>query len=468
VATTASVLNYIWLALVLLAVAIGGWNDRLKDVTEGAFDGAKTAVTIALGLIGIMALWLGVMRLAERAGLVQRIARGLRPIMRRLFPDVPPEHPAMGSMVMNMSANMLGLGNAATPLGLRAMRDLESLNPRPGVATNAMCTFLAINTSSVQLIPATAIAILVASGSTRPTAIVGTALLATLCAASVAVISVKLLEKLPAFRISPSNVSTLEHAAKLPNPVGRDSVEPKNSAGTSDPGYSGSVALQEPMKRLSIWGLIALSALVVLFIALFVRMVAPTLFGAPVAATTAAQNVFVRSVNALSILAIPFLLSFFPLYAAARGVKVYDEFVEGAKEGFGVILKIIPFLVTMLVAIGMFKGAGGIDLLSRLLSPILTPLQFPTDLLPLALMRPLSGSGTLALLTDIVHRLGPDNIVSLTAATIYGSTETTFYVAAVYFGAVGIKQTRHAIPAGLLADLTGVVASVIICRAVLG
>jgi len=468
VATTASVLNYIWLALVLLAVAIGGWNDRLKDVTEGAFDGAKTAVTIALGLIGIMALWLGVMRLAERAGLVQRIARGLRPIMRRLFPDVPPEHPAMGSMVMNMSANMLGLGNAATPLGLRAMRDLESLNPRPGVATNAMCTFLAINTSSVQLIPATAIAILVASGSTRPTAIVGTALLATLCAASVAVISVKLLEKLPAFRISPSNVSTLEHAAKLPNPVGRDSVEPKNSAGTSDPGYSGSVALQEPVKRLSIWGLIALSALVVLFIALFVRMVAPTLFGAPVAATTAAQNVFVRSVNALSILAIPFLLSFFPLYAAARGVKVYDEFVEGAKEGFGVILKIIPFLVTMLVAIGMFKGAGGIDLLSRLLSPILTPLQFPTDLLPLALMRPLSGSGTLALLTDIVHRLGPDNIVSLTAATIYGSTETTFYVAAVYFGAVGIKQTRHAIPAGLLADLTGVVASVIICRAVLG
>ena len=460
-ATTASVLNYIWLALVLLAVAIGGWNDRLKDVTEGAFDGAKTAVTIALGLIGIMALWLGVMRLAERAGLVQRIARGLRPIMRRLFPDVPPEHPAMGSMVMNMSANMLGLGNAATPLGLRAMRDLESLNPRPGVATNAMCTFLAINTSSVQLIPATAIAILVASGSTRPTAIIGTALLATLCAASVAIISVKLLEKLPAFRISPSNQRT-----KIEQDF--EKAEIKEEARTSDPGYSGSVALQEPVKRSSIWGLIALSSLVVLFIALFVRMVAPTLFGVPVAPNTAAQNVFVRSVNALSILAIPFLLSFFPLYAAARGVKVYDEFVEGAKEGFGVILKIIPFLVTMLVAIGMFKGAGGIDLLSRLLSPILTPLQFPTDLLPLALMRPLSGSGTLALLTDIVHRLGPDNIVSLTAATIYGSTETTFYVAAVYFGAVGIKQTRHAIPAGLLADLTGVVASVIICRAVLG
>ncbi len=455
-ATRKAVLNYIWLALVLLAVAIGGWNDRLKDVTAGAFDGAKTAVMIALGLIGIMALWLGVMRLAERAGLVQRIARGLRPIMRRLFPDVPPDHPAMGSMVMNMSANMLGLGNAATPLGLRAMRDLETLNPRPGVATNAMCTFLAINTSSVQLIPATAIAILAASGSTRPTAIVGTALLATLCAASVAIISVKLLEKLSIFQPS------------RPTPViTDDSRHPSVPQSTTELPEETPVA-ELPPHRASIYGSIALGILTVLFLVLFVRMVAPNLFGFTMAPDTAAQNIFVRSVNALSILAIPFLLSFFPLYAATRGVKVYEEFVEGAKEGFGVILKIIPFLVTMLVAIGMFKGAGGIDLLSRMLSPILSPLQFPPDLLPLALMRPLSGSATLALLTDIVHRLGPDNIVSLTAATIYGSTETTFYVAAVYFGAVGIKQTRHAIPAGLLADLTGVIASVVICRAVLG
>ena len=455
-ATRKAVLNYIWLALVLLAVTIGGWNDRLKDVTAGAFDGAKTAVTIALGLIGIMALWLGVMRLAERAGLVQRIARGLRPIMRRLFPDVPPDHPAIGSMVMNMSANMLGLGNAATPLGLRAMRDLETLNPRPGVATNAMCTFLAINTSSVQLIPATAIAILAASGSTRPTAIVGTALLATLCAASVAIISVKLLEKLSIFQPS------------RPTPVMTDDSRYRSVPQSTTELPKEMPVAEHPPHRVSIYGSIALGILTVLFLVLFVRMVAPNLFGLTMAPDTAAQNVFVRSVNALSILAIPFLLSFFPLYAATRGVKVYEEFVEGAKEGFGVILKIIPFLVTMLVAIGMFKGAGGIDLLSRMLSPILSPLQFPPDLLPLALMRPLSGSATLALLTDIVHRLGPDNIVSLTAATIYGSTETTFYVAAVYFGAVGIKQTRHAIPAGLLADLTGVIASVVICRAVLG
>ena len=460
------VLNYIWLALVVLAVAIGGWNDRLNEVTAGAFDGAKTAVTIALGLIGVMALWLGVMRLAERAGLVQRIAAGLRPVMRRLFPDVPPEHPAMGSMLMNMAANMLGLGNAATPLGLRAMRDLETLNPRPGVASNAMCTFLAINTASVQLIPATAIALLAAAGSAQPTAIVGTALLATLCAATVAITSAKLLEKLPYFRLREARVRKGEAPIE---PV----LQPNDSAGASTP-PTRTVAANDrartdelpPRPKRPVWAAAVLVLLGLFFVALFVRMVFPELFHLPADPNAATQSVFVRSVNALSILAIPFLLSFFPVYAATRGIKIYEEFVEGAKEGFGVILKIIPFLVTMLVAIGMFKGAGGIDLLARVLAPVLTPLQFPTDLLPLALMRPLSGSATLAILTDIIHRLGPDNIVSRMAATIYGSTETTFYVAAVYFGSVGVKQTRHAIPAGLLGDLAGVIASVIICRAV--
>ena len=449
-------LNYIWLALVLLAVAIGGWNDRFKDVTGGALDGAKTAITIAIGLWGVMALWLGVMRLAERAGLVQRIAYGLRPLMRRLFPDVPPDHPAMGSMLMNMAANMLGLGNAATPLGLRAMRDLESLNPRPTVASNAMCTFLAINTSSVQLIPATAIAILAAAGSARPTVIVGTAFFATLCAASVAVISAKIFERLSFFQPRREAGENKEIKAQS-----------KREASSAAEAFDDDTLATPPLSRPAPWGMVALVLLAVFFLMLFARMVMPELFRLPLPTDPALQNAFARMVNALSILAIPFLLSFFPVYAAARGIKVYDEFVEGAKEAFNVIMRIIPFLVTMLVAIGMFKGAGGIDLLTKILSPILTPLNFPTDLVPLALMRPLSGSATLALLTDIVHRLGPDNLTSLMAATIYGSTETTFYVAAVYFGSVGIKQTRHAIPAGLLADLTGVIASVIICRAVL-
>jgi spore maturation protein SpmB len=303
----------------------------------------------------------------------------------------------------------------------------------------------------VQLIPATAIALLAAAGSTRPTAIVGTALLATLCAATVAITSAKLLEKLPFFRLSDPNELPLKTDV-----AGGDSVEPVVEVPDN-------VIAVEP----SGWRRILPWILVLFFLGLFVRLVFPGWFNLPADPNAAAQNAFVRSVNILSILAIPFLLSFFPVYAAMRRIKVYEEFVEGAKEAFGVILKIIPFLVTMLVAISMFKGAGGIDLLTRVLIPVLTPLQFPPDLLPLALMRPLSGSATLAILTDIIHRLGPDNIVSLMAATIYGSTETTFYVAAVYFGSVAVKQTRHAIPAGLLGDLAGVIASVIICRVVL-
>src|SRR5438105_6580248 len=196
-------LNYIWLGLILAAVVIGGCNDSLKEVADKSLENSKVAVLdIALPLVGIMALWLGIMRLAERSGLVTLLARALRPLMRWLFPDVPPEHPAMGSMLMNIAANMLGLGNAATPLGLRAMKDLETLNPRPGTATNAMCTFLAINTSSIQLIPVTAIAILAANRSSNPSSIVGTSIIAGACAAICAVAAAKFLERLPAFRLA--------------------------------------------------------------------------------------------------------------------------------------------------------------------------------------------------------------------------------------------------------------------------
>jgi spore maturation protein SpmB len=313
----------------------------------------------------------------------------------------------------------------------------------------------------VQLIPATAIAILAAAGSARPTVIVGTAFFATLCAATVAVLSAKFFERLSFFRPVASEGSKKKKEPAPPQPAYAKSQSADKFS------FDDESLGQPPLSRPAPWGMIALVLLTVFFVMLFFRMVMPEVFRLPIPTEPTLQNPFARMVNALSILAIPFLLSFFPVYAAARGIKVYDEFVEGAKEAFNVILRIIPFLVTMLVAIGMFKGAGGIDLLTKLLSPILTPLHFPTDLVPLALMRPLSGSATLALLTDVVHRLGPDNIISLMAATIYGSTETTFYVAAVYFGSVGIKQTRHAIPAGLLADLTGVIASVIICRAVL-
>src|SRR5256886_2361842 len=304
----------------------------------------------------------------------------------------------------------------------------------------AMCTFLAINTSSVQLIPATAIAIVAAAGSARPAVIVGTAFFATLCAATVAVLSAKLFERLSFFRPVASEGSKKKKEA-VPQPAY------SKSQSTDKFAFDDDSLGQPPLSRPAPWGLIALVLLIVFFVMLFLRMVMPEVFRLPIPTDPALQNPFARMVNALSILAIPFLLSFFPVYAAARGIKVYDEFVEGAKEAFNVILRIIPFLVTMLVAIGMFKGAVGIDLLTKMLSPILTPLHFSTDLVPLALMRPLSGSATRAPFTDVVHGLGPDNIISLMAATIYGSTETTFYVAAVYFGSVGIKQTRHAIPA---------------------
>lgn len=454
-------LNYLWLALVALAVLVGGATGRLHEVTEGAFTMADTAVMkIALPLIGIMALWLGLMRLAERSGLVQKLARALRPLLVRLFPDVPPDHPAMGSMVMNMAANMLGLANAATPLGLRAMRDLETLNRFPGTATNAMCTFLAINTSSIQLLPTTAIAILATQGSKDPTAIVGTALIATACSTIVGIAAVKWLQDWPVFRVQPERASAAGPAAPAAAPETVELVEPA---------------------PLPAWGWLVLGALLAAFAGLFVWItfapagyheataalharIFPAQVSAPAWTDSSGQHVFLRAIGTLSLLAVPFLLLLFPAYAALRGVKVYEEFVEGAKEGFSVAMRIVPFLVAILVAIGMFRGAGGIEALKSALAPVLTPLGFPPDLLPLTLVRPLSGSATTALFTEIVQRLGPDSLVARMAGTIFGSTETTFYVIAVYFGSVAVRRTRHAVAAGLLADLAGVIASVIICR----
>lgn len=444
-------LNYIWLGLILFAVIVGGSGGHMKEVTDGAIDGSKTAVTIALGLIGIMTLWLGVMRLAEKSGLVQILARALRPVMRKLFPDVPPEHPAMGSIILCIAANMLGLSNAATPMGLRAMKNLEQLNPHPGTATNAMCTLLAIITSSVQLLPVTAVALLASAGSKNPTAIIGTSFLATICSNIVGITAVKLLEKLPVFRATPSG----ENAETKNTPATAATTEPTVPAETTAAPLTGS-------------GTIILAMFMVAFVFFLFATAFPEWFRFPPTTDQQTQGPVVRVVNAISILAIPFLLSFFPLYSALKKIKVYEEFVEGAKEGFNTAVRIIPFLVTILVAIGMFKGAGGIDLITRLLKPALTLINFPPELVPLWLMRPLSGSGSLAVFTDIVKQFGPDNIISRMAATVYGSTETTFYVITVYFGSVAIRRTRHAIAAGLIADATGVIASVIICRLVFG
>jgi spore maturation protein SpmA len=435
-------LNLIWLGLLLFGVLVAGITGQFAAINQGALSAAKSAVMdVALPLCGAMTLWLGMVRLAEKAGLIQQIARLLRPILIRLFSDVPPDHPAMGSIVMNMAANMLGVSNAATPLGLRAMSQLNELNTKQGVATNAMCTFLAINTSSIQLVPATAINILAINGSKNPTGIVGSTLIATFFATVSAIVAVKLLQGLGPFRWEKQTGETL---AKAVQPAS----EPK-----------GDVPRELPMARWAPWALVATF---LFFLALLLPNAFPYWFrGTPPVGLLEAIAIFF---NALSPLAIPFLLTFFPLYAAGKRIPVYTEFIEGAKEGFSITVRIIPYLVGMLVAIAVFRDSGALNLLKDLLNPLLSWLQFPADLLPMVLIRPLSGSGSTAILTDLVKQLGPDNILSYMAATIYGSAETTFYVVAVYFGSVGVTKTRHAIPAGLFADLVGVIASVLACR----
>ena len=428
--------------MVLAAVLIAGANGRMKEVADGAIKGAETAVTIALGLIGVMTVWMGIMRLAERSGFIHLVARAMRPVLRWLFPEVPADHPAMGSMVMNIAANMLGLLNAATPLGLRAMRDLEKLNPHPGTATNAMCTFLAINTSSVQLLPITAIAVLATAGSQAPYAIVGTALIATSFSTAAGIISVKLFEKMRVF------APVLNGAAKAEAP----------SAPVED------VQISPEREPLKMWQRVVMAT----FVGFFIWAIYKVGTGPAALAGNAQGSGFVRMVNAISIAAIPFLLVFFPLYAALKGVRIYEELVEGGKEGFNVAIRIIPYLVMILLAIFMLRESGGIALITEAVRPALDAIGFPADLLPMALMRPLSGSGSFGIFTELVKQFGPDSLIVRMAGTIYGSTETTFYVIAVYFGSVGIQRTRHAIPAGLIADLAGIIASVIVCRMMFG
>lgn len=441
-------LNYIWLGLIMIAVVMGGLTGSLDAVTLAAFKACETAViSLALPLIGLMAIWLGMMRLAEKAGLIQLLARALRPIMTRLFPDVPPEHPAMGAMLLNMGANMLGLGNAATPMGLKAMAHLEKLNRTPGTASNAMCTFLAINTSSIQFIPATTVAYMAAAGAKDPTWIIGPAFLATVCAAIAGVAAVKFFEKLPMYRnraaeIDLSSTDIIENEAEV-----------------------------ETTAKLVSWAPIPIA----LYFGLF------AMFGWQLVANAGASDVkgiLLAVVRAISTLAVPFLFSFFPLYAALRKIPVYEEFVEGAKEGFSVATRIIPYLVAILAAIGMLRAAfaasAKLDWFAASMSGISSFLNFigvPADLLPLILLRPLSGSGGSGVFNELIRNPslgGPDSYISRMAGCIMGSTETTFYVIAVYFGSVAIRRTRHAIPSGLVADFVGIAASIWICRLMLG
>lgn len=423
------------------------FTGHLEAVSAATFEACKTAImTIALPLSGMMALWLGLMRLAEKSGLLEKLACLLRPLLVRLFPEVPADHPAMGSMLMNIAANMLGLANAATPLGLRAMQDLQSLNSNPQVASNAMCTFLAINTSSLQLIPATAIAILAAAGALHPSAIIGTTLIATATSCAAGITAAKLLQRLPFFALPREIKSELTYASHDTSL----SLSATTTTHSSSP---------NKLPEISFLGKVALCCFFGFFIYGFVSLFYKN--------SGEITSPMLRVITIFSILAIPFLLGVFPLYAFLKGVPVYEEFVEGAKEGFSVALRIFPYLVAILVAIGVFRAAGGIDLLSHVLSPLLSYIGLPTEVLPLILIRPLSGSAALGLFAEIVKTAGPNSFVSQLAGTILGSTETTLYVLAVYFGSVAIKRSRHALAAGLIADIAGVTAALVVCHLLL-
>ncbi len=447
-------LNQIWLALLLIGVTVAAVTGQTRAAVEAALKASETAVTLSLGLVGVMSLWLGIMRLADRSGLVQILARALRPILARLFPDVPAEHPAMASMMLNIAANMLGLTNAATPFGLRAMRDLERLNRHPGTASNAMCTFLAVNTGSVQLIPASAIAILATSGSVNPTAIVGSTLVATAFTSTIALVTCKMLERLPRFRLP-----------AVPRATSTSAAASLEASWKEEPATEAPAAPPPPLRPA---GRFALTLLLAGTVALIVTTAFPDLVGRTLEPAQAARPGWVRVLDAVSLAAIPFLLAFFPLYAALRRVPVYEEFVEGAKEGFQVAVRIIPFLVGMLVAIGLLRGSGAIEAASNLLRAPLAAVGFPVELLPISLIRPLSGSASLAAFSDIVTTHGADSLLARMAGTLFGSTETTFYVIAVYFGSVAVKRVRHAVWAGLTADLAGVIAAVAVCRWMFG
>ncbi|MFO7527164.1 MAG: nucleoside recognition domain-containing protein [Ignavibacteriaceae bacterium] len=397
----------------------------LKKVTNDAIKIAQTAVEIALGLIGIMALWLGVMKVAEEAGLIKIIAGGLSPITRRLFPEVPSDHPAIGSMVMNISANMLGLGNAATPFGLKAMEELDKLNTNKGTATNSMVTFLAINTAGMTLIPATAIAVRAASGSANPAVIIGTSIFGAFCAVVVGLTAAKLFERFPI---------------------------PKGQ-------FTGWLKQNRKFFYIILSIFVVVAALILTGAGQFLG----SLFGNSFA------DIFKSVIQVISIIAIPLLIFVFIGYGALKKVKVYEQFVEGAKEGFNIAVRIIPYLVAMLVAISIFRAGGAMDnWLIPLLRYITDPIGFPAEALPMALMRPLSGSGSLGIMAETMAVHGPDSFIGILVSTFFGSTETTFYVLAVYFGAVNIKNTRHALPAGLLADVAGILGALFIVKLLFG
>ncbi len=457
-------MGYIWFGIIFIAVAVAGIQGTMDEVTTGALDSAKASVTLAIGLIGVMSLFLGVMKVAQDAGLLKVIARAIRPVMVWLFPDVPPDHPAMSAMIMNMSANMLGLANAATPFGIKAMMELEKLNKHKGTATNAMVLFLAINTSNVTLLPTGVIGIRHAAESADAAGILLPTLFATCCSTMVAILVTKLLQRLRVFRLPPAPVATEDEADAEPAAADGDGIVDEALAAQE------ASALAADARSEAFWRIASPLLLLTIALGFITIAVLCFLFGIGTLATL---------IEHVSPWIIPMILLSLLSYGLSvqvvdkiRGreprLEVYSSFVEGAKEGWGVAKKIIPYLVAILVAVGMFRASGALDLLTAGISPITGPIGLPAEALPMALLRPLSGSGAFGYMAEVVNTSGPDTYLGYLVSTMQGSTETTFYVIAVYFGAVGVSKLRHAIPSALTADMAGVAATVFICLLMFG
>ncbi|MCB0336668.1 MAG: spore maturation protein [Bdellovibrionales bacterium] len=421
-----SPINLIFVLFIVSAIVFAACNNSMKAVTDASFDSAKGAVTLALNLIGIMSLWLGLVRILEAGGLLYTLARWMRPLMCRLFPEVPADHPAMGAMLLNMSANMLGLGNAATPFGIKAMIELNKLSTAPGTATNAMCLFLAINTSSITILPLGVIGVRAAAGSSDPAGIFLTTLVATCCSTLVAILTAKLLSR------------SSEDPSMMTSEV-RDSE-------TASDEYE---HLRMPVAwfhQVLAWG----SLLVFFSAAAFHTLHAPS-------------KIEFLTKDFVSYWLMPFLMLLIIFYGLLRGVKMYEAVTEGAKQGFDIAIKIIPYLVAILVAIAMFRASGAMEALAYFVNPITGLIAMPAEVLPLALVRPLSGSGAFGVMSSLVSA-APDSYASFLASTMMGSTETTFYVLAVYFGAIGVHKVRHALWAALTADIAGIVSACLVCN----
>ena len=404
------VLNYIWIAFFLIAFVIAtvrlvfmGDTEVFPAIMNSTFETSKAAFKISLGLTGVLSLWLGIMKIGEKGGVINVVARVLSPVFTRLFPDIPKGHPVTGSIFMNVAANMLGLDNAATPLGLKAMEQLQELNPKKDTATNPMIMFLVLNTSGLTLIPVSIMVYRAQMGAAQPTDIFVPILLATF-------------------------FSTL--------------------AGIVFTSFYQRINLINRTMLLTLGGM---SAVVVAIIWGFAQM------------DKAQMNVVSNSVANILLMLI---IVMFILAGMRKKVNVYDAFIEGAKDGFTTAVRIIPYLVAILVGIGVFRASGAMDMLVDGIKWTVAALGGNTDFvgaLPTALMKPLSGSGARGMMVDAMTTYGADSFVGRLSCIFQGSTDTTFYILAVYFGSVGIRYTRHAVACGLLADLAGVIAAIAIC-----